>query len=134
MSETIDYIKTPLIRDDIGELPWKSFIDAVIAAETEAMRNGIKANSVLINANMVKVPEFLMRYDERSYKAIPPMICGLNMYLTKHDLPDGYSFAVFQGPDNRLAQFESIGMEPDELRKAAEVYRAIKERMEDLNV
>lgn len=129
--ETITYTKAPLIRDDIGDLPYRSFVESIINAEQEALRQGIKANSVLINANMVKVPEFLMLYGEHSYKAIPPMICGLNMYLTKNDLPDGYSFAVFQGPNNRLAQFESIGMEPDELRKAAEVYRAIKEKMEE---
>lgn len=42
-------------------------------------------------------------------------------------LPEGYSFAVLEGPKDRLAQFEAIGMEPEELRKAAEIYRKIKE-------
>lgn len=32
--------------------------------------------------------------------------------------------------DQRLADFESIGMEPDELKKAAELYRRVKEVME----
>lgn len=65
----------------------------------------------------------------RGYACLPTMFCGLNVYLTDDELPDGYSFAVFEGPDrsDRLEQFESIGMEPDELRKAAEIYRAIKE-------
>ena len=64
--------------------------------------------------------------------SIPPMICGMNAYFTKNDLPEGYSFAMFEGrnvTNDRLAQFESIGMEPDELRKAAEMYKRIKEIM-----
>ena len=52
------------------------------------------------------------------------------MYFTKDELPENYSFAVLEGPDTRLAQFESIGMEPEELRKAAELYRRIKEVIE----
>lgn len=121
-------MKAPLFFDDIVG-PEKTFAELVIEAQTRAIREGIEANSILINANMVEVPEILIQPTSRSYLTLPKMFCGLNVYLTKNDLPDGYSFAVFQGPENRLAQFESIGMEPDELRKAAEVYKAIKEKL-----
>ena len=92
------------------------FADKILEARHAAMREGIKVNSVIINKNMVRVT--------------PTLFCGLNVYLSDKDLPDGYSFAVFEGPENRLAQFEAIGMEPDELRKAAELYRKIKEELE----
>lgn len=108
----------------------ESFIESVRRAYAEAMREGIKANTIVINKNMVKVPEFGMRTPTGHGIVLPTMFCGLNVYLTENELPDNYSFALLEGPDSRLAKFEAIGMEPDELRKAAELYRKIKEVME----
>lgn len=112
--------------DHVMRMTEESFMTSVRKATEEALREGIKANSIIINDNMVRVPDswFITPMGPRQ---IPAMICGLNVYLTPSELPDGYSFAVFEGPENRLAKFESIGMEPDELRKAAEIYRKIKE-------
>lgn len=106
-----------------------SFVEVVAKAYNRAIQEGIEANSIIINTNMVKVPATWISNGCGGAIELPPMVCGLNAYFTKDELPEGYSFAVFQGPDNRLAQFESIGMEPDELRKAAELYRCIKEVM-----
>ena len=119
------------IDDDCGlDVPMSEFIEMICKAEVEAIKDGIRANSIIINTNMVRVPEFIAG-GYKGYRIVPPMVCGLNVYLSKNDLPDGYSFAVFEGPDRggRLEQFESIGMEPMELRKAAEIYRAIKEKI-----
>lgn len=107
-----------------------SFVDRVKEAYQCAIREGIKANTIIINENIVKVPETWIRMPSGGARALPPMICGLNVHWTKNELPEGYSFALLEGPNNRLAQFESIGMEPDELRKAAELYRRIKEVIE----
>lgn len=105
--------------------------DAIIRARTCAFKEGIRANSIVINENMVKVQPFPMDVF-KGYVMTSPMICGLNVYWTKDELPDGYSFALFEDQrPNRLAEFESIGMEPHEVRKAAEIYRAIKDKMED---
>ena len=107
----------------------ESFIDLMRKAYIEALNEGIKANTIVINKNMVKVQEFGMKVGGHGV-VMPPMFCGLNVYLTKDELPEGYSFALIQAPDgstDRLAEFESIGMEPEELRKAAELYRKIKE-------
>lgn len=104
-----------------------TFLEFVQKVTAQAMSEGIKANSIVINANMVRVPEFTFCDCTGGVCTVPKMICGLNVYFTKDELPEGYSFAVLEGPPNRLAQFESIGMEPDELRKAAELYRRIKE-------
>lgn len=103
----------------------------------EATRKGIEANSIIINENMVEVAPFIIDHcirgiDFHSFHEMPRMICGLNVILTKDELPDGYSFAVIEAPDqriDRLKEFESFGMEPAELRKAAEIYRTIKETM-----
>lgn len=107
----------------------ESFIGLVRKTYAEAMREGIEANSIVINKNMVKVPEFGTMIRGHGV-IIPTMFCGLNVYLTKDDLPEMYSFALVNGPESRLAQFESIGMEPEELKKAAELYRRVKEVME----
>lgn len=112
--------------DDPIKTQRDQFFEAVLKASRQALAEGIEANSIVINENMVRVPETWIK-TPIGVRMLPRMICGLNVYLTKDELPDGYSFAVTEGPENRLNQFESIGMEPDELRKAAEIYRKIKE-------
>ena len=107
-----------------------SFFESVRKATAQAIAEGIEANSIIINENMVRVPDFGMILPTGEGIIMPRMICGLNVYLTKDELPENYSFAVLEGANNRLEQFESIGMEPGELRKAAELYRRIKEVME----
>jgi hypothetical protein len=108
----------------------ESWYKSVVDAYHQAMQEGIKANTIVINENMAKVESFPMRTPIGGGVIVPAMVCGLNVVFTKDELPDGYSFAVLENPNNRLAQFESIGMEPDELRKAAELYRKIKEVMD----
>lgn len=123
----IDIPDDPLALTSIMGSPFEDLIERVIEAEKEALHRGIKANSVVINRNMVEVPELWS-----TGFSTPHMICGLNVYLTKCDLPDGYSFAVFHNPnttEDRLAKFEAIGMEPEELRKAAELYKKAKEML-----
>lgn len=115
------------------------WMDLVKQSIKEATRKGIEANSIIINENMVEVAPFVINHrmrgiDYHSFHEMPHMICGLNVILTKDELPDGYSFAVVEAPDHRidrLKEFESIGMEPAELRKAAEIYRTIKKTMKE---
>lgn len=109
-----------------------SFVDRVREAYNCAIREGIEVNSIIINKNIVKVPATWIRRPYGGAIELPPMVCGLNVYLTEDELPKTYSFALVKTTvhGDRLAQFESIGMEPDELRKAAELYRRIREVME----
>lgn len=116
---------------DSQNLPntYDDFVELIHKATHEAFRNGIKANSIIINENMVRVPSTLIGLPG-SFGQLPEMICGLNVYWTKDELPENYSFAVLDccaHRNDRLSEFESIGMEPDELRKAAELYRKVKE-------
>lgn len=124
----IQYVRAPFPSDAEIKETHESFLDMVERARATALQEGIEVNAIVINKNMVKVPEFWFG-DGRTPRHVPAMICGLNVYFTKDELPPDYSFAVLKGPENRLAQFEAIGMEPDELRKAAELYRTIKEEL-----
>ena len=129
--EKIEYVKVPFPSDAKLEDGQEKFFELVRKAQTEALKDGIKANTVFINENMVKVEAFpFSGIGGLGLRFAPTMFCGMNVFLTKDELPDGYSFAVFEGSENRLAQFEAIGMEPAELQKAADLYRKIKEAVE----
>jgi hypothetical protein len=39
--------------------------------------------------------------DVDGIRTLPPMICGLNMYFTVDELPEGYSFAVLERPEHK---------------------------------
>ena len=108
----------------------KSLEKMILDARREAFKKHIEVNSVIINTNMVEVPGDLIS-DGSSIWGVPPMICGLYAYFTKDELPEGYSFAILKGPKHRtrLEQFESIGMEPDELKKAAKLYRSVMNQL-----
>ena len=112
--------KNPM--SDFSKSAWEIIRDA----QVEAFKHGIKANTIMINDNLCAVkPHIFETFGGVSQ--VPPMICGMNVYWTKSELPDDYAFAIFESSRDRLAEFESIGMEPEELRKAAELYRKVKE-------
>lgn len=83
----IKFEKVVLVEDD-SLVASDCFMETLAKAMAEATKRGIKANSIVINKNMVHVPE---RFGEW-----PEMICGLHCYFTDKELPDGYSFAVFR--------------------------------------
>lgn len=102
--------------------------DLLYKAIKASIKEGIQANTIVIDKNLVKVNEHFNRDVRRIF---PPMICGLNVCWVEDELPDGYSFAIFESPiqtslSDRLAEFEAIGMEPAKLKKAAEMYRYFK--------
>jgi hypothetical protein len=126
----IKYDKVPLTDLDILSEARESIYELIQKAKAEAIRHGIQANSIMINKNMVHIPVSFIGDGVGGMIKLNRMVCGLNAYFTNDELPENYSFAIFEGPPSRLEQFESIGMEPDELRKAAELYRRVKEVME----
>lgn len=76
--------------DDTIEESKDRCYELVRAAIAEATRNGIKANSIVINKNMVRVPERFGQW--------PEMICGLHCFFTADELPDGYAFSIHHAP------------------------------------
>lgn len=85
------------------------FIDLVMKSIKEAERRGIVADSIIINGNMVYVPYVIDQH--------PAMICGLNAFVTKDDLPDGYSFAVIESHRERTNAERIRSMSDEELAK-----------------
>lgn len=82
---------------------WKLLMQSVHEAMAEATRENIKVNSIVINENMVKVKQFLIPHGmyAPASKVMGPMICGLNVYFTADELPDGYSFALVEGAERK---------------------------------
>lgn len=125
------FTRVQLGPDDVLEESRETIYDLLRKSINASIREGIEANSVVINKNMVKVNE---HFNSNVMRIFPPTICGLNVYWTEDELPENYSFAIFEATvsqSDRLAEFESIGMEPAELKKAAEMYRYFK-KMEGL--
>ena len=78
---------------------WRALMDSIHEAMDEATREGIKANTIIINENMVKIKPFMIPHGQFAPAArfMSPMICGMNVFFTAKELPDGYSFAVTEG-------------------------------------
>jgi hypothetical protein len=96
--------------DDITEQNndiFTEFYGMVLKARNEAAKRGIKANSIVINKNMVFVPG--------DYELYPTMVCGLNVYVTKDELPDGYSFAVAESQREKTNADRIRAMSDEEL-------------------
>lgn len=66
-------------------------------AKIEAIKNNIKANSIIINTNLVEVPKLLLNMGVGCVE-LPPMICGLETHFTDKELPDEYNFAIMEAP------------------------------------
>ena len=92
--------------DDTMEEINGSCYELLRAVLAEATRNGIKANSIVINKNMVRVPE--------SFGQWPEMICGLHCFFTADELPDGYAFSVQHAPGKKITNGDHIRSMTDE--------------------
>ena len=102
---SMDNEKWVKLEGELTEGP--NFIDLVMESIREAARQGIKADSIVINRNMVFVPE---KFGER-----PAMVCGLNAYLTTDDLPNMYSFAVLESKREKTNADRIRAMSDEEL-------------------
>lgn len=74
--------------------PGDELIKLIERSRIEAIKRGIKANSIILNSRMVYVPGVIGE--------LPAMICGLNVYVTRDELPEGYSFAVCEKPEEKM--------------------------------
>lgn len=87
----------PLTEVDALDGATKRLEDFIWEAWREALKEGIRANTVLINKHFAKVNEFPFAFMDRS-GSLPPMICGLEVHIS-NELPDGYDFAVLETPE-----------------------------------
>lgn len=105
----------------------ESLIKQIQAAESIAIQEHIKANTILINEKYAKVNPFIHVYSWGGLGLFPPMICGLEVKTTS-ELPEGYMFAVTQSPQTEREAFEEQ-VQKDTAKKIMEKLKAsIKEQ------
>ena len=114
----IDTIKC----DDVISDAHKTLEEWISEAYFKALHEGIKANTVIINEHFAKVNEFPLTFG-MSTSLLPPMICGLQVYVSR-DLPDGYDFGLVEAP---MTEREAIAF-----NAKREVAREIFEEIEEL--
>lgn len=90
-------------------------------AEHEALRRNIKANSILLNEEIMLVRNAWRFVNDDTIMEYPPMICGLSAYLTD-ELPDDFAFAIFRAENLPLTREQEIKQQArdellDELRE-----------------
>lgn len=83
--------------NDVLEEPAKSLADILAEAYKKALKEDIKANTVIIDEHFAKVNAFDFVFG-RDVMSLPPMICGLEVQVSD-ELPDGYDFAVLEFPE-----------------------------------
>lgn len=69
-------------------------------AQKKAFEEHINANMIIINENLIKVPQFTYGTNIGGFQhaySCPPMICGLEVHVTKDDLPKNISFSLVEG-------------------------------------
>jgi hypothetical protein len=69
----------------------------IAEAYMKALKEDIKANTVIIDEHFAKVNAFSFVFG-RDAMHLPPMICGLEIQVSD-ELPDGYDFAVLEVPE-----------------------------------
>lgn len=113
--------------------PW-DFISALKEAQDEAMKECIRANTIMLNSRLAKVKPFAAILTPFLGAQVPPMICGLEAKLAD-DLPEEFAFAIMQAPKTeRERLIKSLTEERDEWKKraeAAERNEKIKDRALD---
>lgn len=82
--------------DDVIEESAQSLSDMIAEANAKALKEGIKANTVMIDKHFAKVNAFDFVF-MRDIISLPPMICGLEVQVSD-EFPDGYDFAVLETP------------------------------------
>ena len=89
------------------EINMEEFIELINEAKKEAIKNNIMANVIIINENLVKTDAFCFPVDN-SIEYLPPMICGLEVKLTKNELPDNVAFAITNGYTEREKLIDQV--------------------------
>ena len=71
-------------------------LEKIKEAQKIAVKENIKANSIQISKDFVKIPRTVTT-NNNCVSITPPMICGLKAYIDMEDeLPEEYAFALFQ--------------------------------------
>lgn len=105
----------------------KDIWDMIREAQALALKEGIKANSIVINKKFVKVPSVWLNICG-SPRQLPNMICGLECYFTDTEFPDNYSFAVLEKPQTEREWL----IEKTKSDTAREIYKELFEKQTEV--
>jgi hypothetical protein len=86
-----------ITADDVISESARSLADMLAEAQAKALKEGIKANTVIIDEHFAKVNAFDFVFG-RAVMSLPPMICGLEVQVSD-EFPDGYDFIVLEAPE-----------------------------------
>lgn len=75
----------------------KSLSEFIYEAYQAALKEDIRANTVMISKRLAKVNRFSCSFFANSYNEFPPLICGLEAYVTD-ELPEEFAFGVVEAP------------------------------------
>lgn len=85
-------------EDMLGEAT-TSLEDLIWEAHKTALHNGIRANTVMINKRLAKTSAFVQSFSG-GVMDIPPMICGLEAYVTD-EIPNEFAFCLAEAPETK---------------------------------
>jgi hypothetical protein len=105
--ETVDKVFTGRVEltnaDDLDL--GKSLTDLIVEARKAALKEGIRANTVMISKRLAKVNRFVQVFPD-GYADFPPLICGLEAFVTD-EMPEEFAFGLVEAPmTQREAVFE----------------------------
>lgn len=94
--ESVDKVSKLKIDSTLDLGLGKSLTDLIWEAQKEAIKEGIKANTIILSKHITKVNGFAL-YNGFNYMELPPMVCGLEVFASD-ELPDGYDFSLVEAP------------------------------------
>lgn len=105
--ETVDKVFTGRVEltnaDDLDLC--KSLTELIVEARKAALKEDIRANTVMISKRLAKVNRFVQVFPD-SYAEFPPLICGLEAFVTD-EMPEEFAFGLVEAPmTQREAVFE----------------------------
>ena len=99
-------------------------IDDIAKAKEEALKQGIIANTVVINEKYAYVQPFRVSVNRICY-CVPPMLMG--MHLLSQKMPeDKIEFLLMESPHNQPS-YQELLAENERLKEVEKKYNALKE-------
>ena len=91
----------------------ETLYDTIAKAQELAIKNGIKANMVILDEHFAKTNGFTIK-DYNSYQHFPPMILGLNIAVSHSELSGIADFALLES--NYTNEVDELKRENAELK------------------
>ena len=85
----------------------KRTIEEIEKARRLALKNGIKANTIIIDKTHAKTP-WLNSVIAGNPHSLPPMILGMELRICADELPDGFVYAVTEARETEREKILTI--------------------------